>query len=249
MRLDIDSRAILGVSTRINGGLAEVAPDPADRITSVICDRHPVFARGLAKLLEEEAPDLSIMGVAVSMSDAQRLIQQTLPAVALIGLSAGSIADLESVREICSASPATRTVLLLPAAEVRPTSAALSGVRISGYVTKERDLSEIVEVVRLVARGHFVMPSDVDRPQGNERPLPDSLKDVEREILMGVAIGQTNRQIAARLHLSQRTVCRRLEDIYSKLDVADRLEAAVYAVVHGLITSRDITFQRQDKTI
>jgi DNA-binding NarL/FixJ family response regulator len=250
LHLDLEPRASLGIAAHMNSdGVDEVPPEAGDRITSIICDAHPVFARGLAKLLREEAPDLEINGVAFRMGDAEQLIRETLPAVALLGLAAASIPDLESIREICSTAPATRIVLLLPAIEVRAAFAVLSGVKVSGYVAKEKGLSEIAEVVRLVARGHFVMPSDIDRPEDVVQSLPSSLKEVEREILMGVAIGQTNRQIAARLHLSQRTVCRRLEDIYSKLGVGDRLEAAVYVVAHGLITSRDIAFQRQGETL
>ncbi|MGH2708139.1 MAG: response regulator transcription factor, partial [Actinomycetota bacterium] len=106
---------------------------------------------------------------------------------------------------------------------------------VSGYVVKERDVAEIAEVIRLVARGHFVMPGEISDQRGTKRVDVRSLTDVEREILKGVALGETNSKIGARLHMSQRTVSRRLEGIYSKLDLPDRLQAAVYAATHGIV--------------
>ena len=206
-----------------------------DRVTVVVCDRLPVFARGLAKLLEEEAPNLCVTGVESSMSKAKRLIGEVGPSVAVIGLSGTGEGELGVLREICSEFPATRVVVLLPDAEAIIAYDTLAEAGVSGYELKERDASEIAQVVSLVARGHTVAPAAVGwlRPK---HPDPASLDDVEREILRGVARSETNRELAARLHLSERTVCRRLEGVYAKLHLSDRLQAAVYAVVHRLVT-------------
>jgi DNA-binding NarL/FixJ family response regulator len=199
----------------------------------VVCDQLPVFARGLAKLLEEEAPSLRVTGIECSLGRAHHAIGELRPAVALIGLSGADSGELDAVREICSAFPGTRIVVLLPHARATTACDALAGAGIAGYELKESDASEIAGVVDLVARGHVVAPASVGLPR-QKSPTLDSLDNVEREILRGVARSETNRQLAARLHLSQRTVCRRLEGIYSKLRLSDRLQAAVYAATHGL---------------
>jgi DNA-binding NarL/FixJ family response regulator len=185
--------------------------------------------------LEEEAPTLRVTGVEVSLREAKRSIAELRPAVALIGLSAEHAEEVEAVREMCAAFPSTRVVVLLFEGEVSIASDALAGVGVAGYALKERDAAEIAGVVSLVARGHVVAPAAVAFPR-ERRPDPDSLDRVEWEILKGIARSETNRELAARLHLSERTICRRLESIYSKLDLADRLQAAVYAATHGVVT-------------
>ena len=209
--------------------------DGRDHVTVVVCDHLPVVARGLAKLLEEEAPNLRVTGVEFSLGEATRSIAEKHPVVAVIGLSAESAEEVGAVREICSAFPDTRVVVLLSEGEVTIASDALAGAGIAGYALKERDAAEIADVVNLVARGHVVAPAAVAFAR-ERRSDPHSLDDVEWEILKGVARSETNRELAARLHLSQRTICRRLEGIYSKLDLTDRLQAAVYAATHGVVT-------------
>jgi DNA-binding NarL/FixJ family response regulator len=222
------------------------SPDRGDdQVTVVVCDRLPVLALGLAKLLEEEAPNLHVMSVGFSSWEARRWTAQLRPAVAVIGLSADRVEDVQAVREICAAFPETRVVVLLWEDEVTLASDALLGAGVAGYALKESDASEIADVVTLVARGHVVAP-DAVALAGERQPRSRILDDVEAEILKGVARSETNRALAARLHLSERTISRRLEGIYSKLDLADRLQAAVYAATHGLVTSA--TWRGDDRT-
>jgi DNA-binding NarL/FixJ family response regulator len=189
----------------------------------------------LAKLLEEEAPNLCVTGVESNIGKAKRLIGEVGPSVAVIGLSGTGESELDALREICSEFPATRVVVLLPDVEAFAAYDTLAGAGVAGYELKERDASEIAQVVSLVARGHTVAPAAVG-PLRAKQPDPAALDDVEREILRGIARSETNRELAARLHLSERTVCRRLEGVYAKLHLSDRLQAAVYAVVHRLVT-------------
>lgn len=211
---------------------------PADRqdgITVVVCDHLPVLARGLARLLEEEPPHLRVAAVETSLEDARRSIAEVRPLVAVIGLSSERVQEFKAVREICSAFPATRVVVLLSEGEVPVVSSELAGASVAGYALKEREAAEIADVVNLVARGHVVAPAAVAFSSERRTDRPP-LDDMEWEILKGVAQSETNRELAARLHVSERTICRRLEGIYAKLDLADRLQAAVFAVTHGLVT-------------
>jgi DNA-binding NarL/FixJ family response regulator len=210
---------------------------PGDRqedITVVVCDHLPMLARGLAKLLEEEATNLRVTGVVTSPADAMRSIAEVHPVVAVIGLSCERVQEFDTVREICSMFPDTRIVVLVFEDEVTVASSALAGSAVAGYALKERDAAEIADVVSLVARGHVVAPAALAFPPEGRMDLK-SLDDMEWEILKGVAQSKTNRELAACLHLSERTICRRLEGIYAKLDLADRLQAAVFAATHGLV--------------
>jgi DNA-binding NarL/FixJ family response regulator len=218
--------------------------DGQDRLTVVVYDHLPVFARGLARLLEEEASNLRVMSIEFGLEQARRSIADLQPAVALIGLGNDRAEEVEAVREICSAFPNTRIVVLLSEREVTIASHALAGAGVAGYVLKERDAVEIADVVRLVARGHIVVPADVALPS-ERRADPHWLDEVEQEILRGITRSETNRELAARLHLSERTICRRLDGIYSKLHLADRLQAAIYAAMHGLVRPFDLAPGRQ----
>lgn len=103
----------------------------------------------------------------------------------------------------------------------------------SGYITKDKEVGEMAEVLRQVMKGHLVIPAHL---AGNF--LPDleaadgaQFNDHERKILKNaIAKDETHQEIAARLNLPERTICRRVEDLYSKLHLADWLEAAIWAV-------------------
>jgi DNA-binding NarL/FixJ family response regulator len=106
----------------------------------------------------------------------------------------------------------------------------------TGYVVKTSEVSEIADSVRSVHRGDLVIPGDLANEfvRDLDKSDPRSLSHNERDILTAIARGETNREIAKRLRVSERTVKRRIEDIYSKLHLADRLQAAIYAVKRGL---------------
>jgi len=89
-------------------------------------------------------------------------------------------------------------------------------------------------VLRLILRDHIVVHTAVARASLTPEPSSSPLTETEPEIPGGITRGETNRQIATRLHLSKRTIRRRIRRIYSKLGVTDRVEAAVYAGRYGL---------------
>lgn len=204
-------------------------------IAVMLCDDHPAFARGLAKLLESEAPDLDVVGVATSAPEIERLVREALPDVVLMDIRMPDTDGIEATRRIRAASPTTKVVMLTVSDEVADLYGALRAGA-SGYVRKDDEVAQIVNVVRSVQRGHLAIPADLvgDVLHDLEQLDDHALNDAERDILAGIGRGETNRDMAARLHLSERTVRRRVEDVYSKLHLADRLQAAVYANQRGL---------------
>lgn len=149
------------------------------------------------------------------------------------------VSGIDGIRRIREVSPSTTVVALTASDDQRDLYQALRAGA-SGYVIKDSDVSEIAGAVRAVCRGQLVIPAHLVGAfvQDLDGPRAEGLGDQEREILARIARGQTNREIAAELHVSERTVRRRIENLYAKLHLADRIEAAVYASRQG-ITARD----------
>jgi two-component system NarL family response regulator len=201
----------------------------------IVCDDHPAFARGLAALLEQEVPEIEGARVATSAEELQRLVQEAPVDVVLMDLRMPGVGGIEATRKVRAVAPSTKVVVLTASDEQSDLYKALRAGA-SGYVLKEADVSEIAAAVRSVHRGHLVIPAHLvgDFMHDLEESDPESLTDAERDILAGIAQGETNREIGERLHMSERTVRRRVEDIYAKLHVTDRLQAAMYAAERGL---------------
>lgn len=204
-------------------------------IRAIVCDDHPAFGRGLAFLLPTVAEDLEVVEVVTSADEAERKVRELLPDVVLMDIRMPRVNGIEATRRIRSASPTTKVLILTVSDEQADLYDALRAGA-TGYVTKDRQPSEIVDAVRSVVTGHLVIPADLARRfvSDLERSDPLILSDTEREILGGIATGETNKELATRLHLSERTLRRRIEDIYEKLHLADRIEAAIWASEQGL---------------
>lgn len=208
-------------------------------ISVIICDDHPAFAQGVAALLQLE-PDISVIGVATSGKEAVGMVREHLPDIVLMDVVMPGMDGIEATRRVRAASPTTKVVVLTVKDEERDLFLALRGGAM-GYITKDKEIEQIADAVRSVHRGHFVIPVDLARrfiDDLEDASSEMSLSDMEREILAGIARGEGNKEIAARLHLGERTLKRRVEDIYSKLHLKDRVEAAVYAATRGLGTGR-----------
>lgn len=204
-------------------------------IAVMVCDDHPTFARGLAKLLDDETADVDVVGVATSVEEVERLVREALPDVVLMDIRMPGIDGVEGTRRVRAASPTTKVVMLTASDEQSDLYKALRAGA-AGYVSKQNDVAEILNAVRAVCRGNLVIPVHLvgEVLHDLERADPSALSDTERDILACIARGETNREIGHRLTVSERTVRRRVEDIYSKLHLTDRIEAAVYAAQRGI---------------
>ena len=221
----VDRSALLDDHAFIGEGMA---------IAVLLCDDHPAFARGLAKLLESEASDVEVVGVATSGVEAERLVRELLPEVVLMDIRMPGVDGIEATRRVRSASPTTKVMMLTVSDEQTDLYRALRAGA-SGYISKEHDVVEIANALRSVHRGHLVIPAHlVSDVLADLEAADPALSENERAILAGIALGETNKEIGARLHMSERTIRRRVEDIYSKLHIADRIGAAIYAHERGI---------------
>jgi DNA-binding NarL/FixJ family response regulator len=197
----------------------------SDGIRILVVDDHDVVGWGL-RLTLGELPWVAECAVAHTGEEALAAARRSAPDVALVDLMLGAQSGAEVAERLRELSPRTRILLLSGAGRI--SVAAARAVGASGFVPKSRSAGDIARAVHQVAQGREVFEPDVSEP-GVE------LSDREREVLAGVAAGQTNREIAAALFLSPHTVKEHTSTLYRKLEVRNRAEAVQRAQRLGLI--------------
>lgn len=201
-----------------------------------IIDDHPLFREGVAHILNQQS-DLDVVAQGASAAEAVAIAGQHLPDVMLLDVSMPG-GGLTAVREIAVAYPVIKLVMLTVSENEDDVTAALrAGAR--AYVLKGVAARELTRVLRSVAGGDvYVTPSlatsllyDLSsgvRSHSSANPLGE-LTDREREILEHVADGDSNKEVAAELLISEKTVKHHMTNILQKLQVRNRVEAALLA--------------------
>jgi DNA-binding NarL/FixJ family response regulator len=206
-------------------------------IRVLVADDHPVVRAGVRELLVEEA-DIAVVGEARDGREAVALALAERPDVVVMDVAMPVLSGLDATRRICASTPDVR-VLVLTAHQGDPYLYELLGAGASGYLLKTGDGQAIVRAVRATAAGHAVIdPSVAPRLLARiaQRVAPgDTLTERELHVLHLTAQGNTNKQIGAALHISDRTVQNHLANIYGKLGVVTRTEAVSVALQRDLI--------------
>jgi two-component system, NarL family, response regulator LiaR len=207
-----------------------------------VVDDHDLFRRGLRELLEEQG--IRVIGEASNAEDAVGLAARARPDVVVMDLNLPRLSGVDATRNLLAANPQAKVLVLTVAADERSVlDALLAGA--CGYLLKDATVEEIAAGVRAAAAGEsFVSPRVAHHVLGRLRgsagsddsPAPEQahLSEREIEILRLVAAGCDNDEIAERLVLSPRTVKNHVSSILAKLDMDNRVQAAVYAVRRGL---------------
>lgn len=214
------------------------------KIRILIADDHPVLRRGLKALIEEEQ-DMEVIGEAGNGLEAVQLTERLRPDVVIMDISMPELDGLEATRRIRERSPSTYVLILTVHAHERYLFPVLKAGA-SGYVRKTAADEELIEAIRVVARGDvFLYPSATRMllddylaqvRAGYEKDSYETLSDREREILRLLAEGYTNTEIAQKLNLSVKTVETYRTRIMEKLHLRTRAELVRYALRKGLIS-------------
>lgn len=209
-----------------------------------LLDDHEVVRRGIRDLLEM-APDLTVVGEAGTAADALREIVLARPDVALLDVRLPDGSGIDVCREALSAVPELRALMFTSYTDDRALQAAvLAGA--SGYLLKNIKGPSLTDAVRAVAGGrNLLRDNEVDRlRQEWKEPDPQDdrlrlLTPQERRILGHIAEGLTNKQIAQKLHLAEKTVKNYVTSLLGKLGMERRTQAAVFAATHAPRRNRD----------
>ncbi len=199
-----------------------------------LLDDHEVVRRGLRELLETE-DDLVVVGEAGSAEEALNRIPPTRPDVAVLDVRLPDGDGVEVCREVRSRHPEVRCLMLTSFADDEALfQAIMAGA--AGYVLKQVKGMDLVDAIRRVGAGQALLdPSVTEQVLERMRHGPprderlERLSDQERRILELIAEGLTNRQIAERIHLAEKTVKNYVSNLLTKLGMQRRTQAAVYA--------------------
>ena len=203
------------------------APSSAT-VRIVLADDHELVLEGLRSLLNSET-DMEVVATATSGDQVVDAVRRHAPDLVVLDLEMGEVGGLSCLERIKADRPGLRVLVLTAYSDGESMRAALEGGA-DGYALKTEPPQQTVASIRQVHRGHLVFPLAARRwlLRGPAHAEPNQLTDREREILALVAEGLTNAQVAARLRVSENTVKFHLQNLYLKLKLNNRTEAAAY---------------------
>ena len=216
-----------------------------NKIRVLLADDHAVLRDGLRLLLEREA-DIEVIGEAGDGEEAVRKADQLFPDVVVLDIGMPKMSGAEAARVIKKKKPKIG-ILALTVYEDDEHVSSLLEAGASGYLLKKVAGVELANAVRAVHNGEFVFSSSVGKkvlasylqsPKQSNDFLPDGLTKREVEVLKLIAGGTTNKEIANKLFISIKTVESHRTNIFRKLDIHDRIQAATYAIRKGLIKDK-----------
>jgi DNA-binding NarL/FixJ family response regulator len=213
-----------------------------DRLRVLLVDDHDLFRTGLRNLLEEQG--VQVVGEAAGGTDALRIVREIAPDVVVMDLNMPGMSGVEATREIAAIAPLTRVVVLtISDQDDDVMDAIVAGA--CGYLVKDSSIEELMRGINAAAIGESLISPPiaskvlqrmraVTLDQGAET-IRAELSDRELDVLRLIANGKDNSEIAEALHISPKTVKNHISNILMKLQIENRIQAAVYAVRSGIV--------------
>jgi NarL family two-component system response regulator LiaR len=221
-----------------------------EKIRILIADDHTLVREGTRERLEREK-DFEVVGEAADGEEAVKLAQELKPNVAIIDIAMPNLNGIEATKQIKANQPAT-SILVLSAYDNDQYIYAVLEAGANGYLLKNVRGAQLVDAIRDVSAGEVVLDPHVARKvvqwfssmshgKSVVEGLPDHFSEREMEVLKLAAKGMSNKEIAAQLALSVRTVQSHLGNIFDKLGVSSRTEAVLRALKEGWISLENIS--------
>jgi DNA-binding NarL/FixJ family response regulator len=225
-----------------------VTTDPVISAESVsprvlLVDDHDLFRTGLRNLLEEQG--VQVVGEADTGTEALRQVREVAPDVVVMDLNMPGISGVEATRQITMIAPLTRVlVLTISDQDGDVMDAILAGA--CGYLLKDASIQELMHGIRAAAVGESLVSPTIaakvlQRVRASSSSIHEAetiqseLSDREVQVLKLIANGKDNAMIAGELHISPKTVKNHISNILMKLQIDNRIQAAVFAVRSGIV--------------
>lgn len=214
-------------------------------IRILVADDHPLFREGLCRLFQDEE-GMECVAMAEDGEEAIRLTEELEPDVAILDVNMPKLTGIDAARQIKKNCPKT-AVLMLSAYKYNHYVITSIQAGVDGYLLKNTPRAELIEAIRMIKSGKGIFNIDaiskvLHRISGADgtKPGAKELRKRELEVLKLAARGLSNKQISTELNITDNTVGTHLVNIFRKLGVESRTEAALYALKEGLITIDDI---------
>ncbi len=210
-----------------------------ESIRVLIADDHPVVRRGLRTFLELQ-DDIDVVGEASDGEEAVERVRDLLPDVALVDLVMPQLDGIEAIRRIRALSPSTKVIVLTSFVDDDKVFPAVKAGA-AGYLLKDVEPDALLEAIRKVYRGEALIHPAIaaklmaELSDQGQRPSDQGLTERELDVLRLLARGISNKEIASELFISEKTVKTHVSNILAKLHLADRTQAALYAVRQKLV--------------
>jgi DNA-binding NarL/FixJ family response regulator len=209
----------------------------------LVVDDHDLFRTGLKNLLEEQG--VNVVGEAENGENAIRLAADVAPDVVVMDLNMPGLGGVETTRRLSRLAPLTRVLVLTISVDDEDVmDAVMAGA--CGYLLKDSSIQELIAGIRAAASGESLISPQIAakvlqrlRAQATNEDAAEmiraELSDRELEVLKLIANGKDNAQIARELYISPKTVKNHISNILMKLQIENRIQAAVYAVRSGIV--------------
>jgi DNA-binding NarL/FixJ family response regulator len=207
----------------------------------VVVDDHDLFRTGLMNLLTEQG--IHVVGEAATGEAAVKLVRDLAPDVVVMDIHMPGISGVDATRELAAVAPRSRVVVLTISEEDGDVvDAVMAGA--CGYLLKSSSIEELVAGIRAAAAGESLISPQIAtkvlqllraQSPGHTAPPRAELSERELEVLKLIAIGKDNAEIAKDLFISPKTVKNHISNILMKLQIDNRIQAAVYAVRSGIV--------------
>jgi len=207
----------------------------------VIVDDHPLVRKGLASILSIDGA-MKVLGEAANRKEALTLFQKTKPDLAIVDLRLANESGLELITEAKQLGITCKFVVLTSSTDEQDFKQAKE-IGVDGYILKEALPEELIHALGIIGRGRkyydpgvFDLVSKLSESPFEEDGHIEQLTPKEKEVLLELGMGLSNKQISQALYITEYTVKKHVSQVLAKLDLADRTNAALYANVKGLVT-------------
>ncbi|MER0468578.1 response regulator transcription factor [Bacillus cabrialesii subsp. cabrialesii] len=206
----------------------------------VIADDHHVVRKGLRFFFATQ-DDIEVAGEAATGTEALRVIEETKPDLVLMDLSMPEMDGIQAIRKAVQHFPGINIIVLTSYCDQEHVIPALqAGAK--AYQLKDTEPEELVKTLRQVHAGEYmmsqaIMPHVLTHMRNQHDPEKDKFYQLtrrEKDVLIEIANGKSNKEIAAALFISEKTVKTHVSNLLAKLEVADRTQAALFAVKYNL---------------